>query len=109
VINPLGAITRLPNHRLLSAGLEDALEILFEELLSAVPEEFRTSAGKEALGMMTRLLSSSPNRCSMLQDMEAGRPTEIDYMTGLCSELTGAACPASVCITGMVKAMSPKG
>ncbi len=106
IINPLGAITGLPNDRLLGAGLEDAIEVLFEELLPVVPDEYRSYAGSEALSMMTHLLGSSSNRCSMLQDIDAGRRTEIDFMTGLCMENAGRRCPASACITGLLKAMS---
>ncbi|MBN2586290.1 MAG: ketopantoate reductase family protein [Candidatus Fermentibacteraceae bacterium] len=106
VINPLGAISGLPNDRLLGAGLEDAIEILFEELLPVVPDEYRSSAGSEALSMMTRLLGSSSNRCSMLQDIDAGRRTEIDFMTGMCIEFSGGRCPASACVTGLLKALS---
>jgi 2-dehydropantoate 2-reductase len=109
VINPLGAITGLPNNRLLEAGLEDTLEILFEELLSAVPDGFRSIAGTEALAILTRLLRDSSNRCSMLQDIEAGRPTEIDYLTGLCATITAAGCPACECLAGLVRAVSRGG
>lgn len=106
VINPLGAITGLRNSELLDAGLGEPVEVLFSELIRVVPPEHRPAAGGEALEIMTDLLSSSSNRCSMLQDLEAERRTEIDFLTGLCRYLTRDECPAALCVTGLVKAMS---
>ncbi|MFO8182793.1 MAG: ketopantoate reductase C-terminal domain-containing protein [Candidatus Aegiribacteria sp.] len=108
VINPLGAITGLRNSELLHVGLGDAVEVLFSELIEVVPSEHRPAAGREALKMMRDLLSSSFNRCSMLQDLEAGRRTEIDFLTGLCRNLPRDECPAALCLTGLVGAMSAR-
>lgn len=106
VINPLGAITGLRNSELLDAGLGDSVEVLFSEMIAVVPPEHRPAAGRKALEMMKDLLSSSSNRCSMLQDLKAERRTEIDFLTGLCRDLPRAECPAALCVTGLVKAMS---
>lgn len=108
VINPIGAITGLRNSELLDAGLGDTIEVLFRELIEVVPPEHRPAAGREALKMMKELLSSSFNRCSMLQDLEAERRTEIDFLTGLCRDLPQADCPAALCLTGLVRAMSAR-
>ncbi len=83
VINPLGALTGLPNDRLLRAGLGGAVRMLLEELVPVVPEGLRPEAVPEARGMLERLLDRSDNRCSMLQDLERGRRTEIGFLTGL--------------------------
>ena len=109
IINPLGAICRLPNHRLLEAGLDGVVERMFEELLSAVPGDLRAEAGGHGLDMLRDLLRNSNNRCSMLQDLEAGRRTEIDHMTGLCLELSRADCPVCSCVTSLLKAVSRGG
>lgn len=106
VINPLGAITGLRNSELLDAGLGDSVEVLFSELIAVVPPEHRQAAGRKALELMKELLSSSFNRCSMLQDIRAERRTEIDFLTGLCRDLPRAECPAALCVAALVKAMS---
>ena len=109
VINPLGAVCRLPNDRLLEAGLDGVVERMFEELLSAVPADLRADAGRQGLEMLRDLLRNSGNRCSMLQDLQAGRRTEIDHLTGLCRELSRADCPVCACVTAMLKALSAGG
>jgi len=105
VINPLGALTRLPNHRLLEAGLGAMVEALMEELEQVVPASFRETAVEMARSMLEHLLSASPNRCSMLQDLEAGRRTEIGYLTGLCAKRLPGRCPTAFAVTSLVRAL----
>ena len=105
VVNPLGALTRLPNHRLLEAGLGAVVEALIEELEQVVPAGFRETSAKMARSMLEHLLSASPNRCSMLQDVEAGRRTEIGYLTGLCAKRLPGRCPTAFAVTSLVRAL----
>lgn len=105
VINPLGALTRQPNDRLLAAGLGAVVEALMEELEQVVPAGFRETSAKMARSMLEHLLTASPNRCSMLQDVEAGRRTEIGYLTGLCTKRLPGRCPTAFTVTSLVRAL----
>lgn len=105
VINPLGALTRLPNDRLLEAGLGAVVEALMEELEQVVPAGFRETSVEMARSMLEHLLSASPNRCSMLQDVEAGRRTEIGYLTGLCTKRLPGRCSTAFAVTSLVRAL----
>ncbi len=105
VINPLGALTGLSNDRLIAAGLASLIETLSDELLQAVPDRYRTAAGEMAESMLAHLLTGSKNRCSMLQDVEAGRRTEIDYLTGLCARRLPGKCPAAFALSSLVRAL----
>jgi len=65
----------------------------YDDLLEAV---FRTAR------------QSADNRCSMLQDLDAGKPTEIDYLNGALvriAEAHGAAVPVNRAVTALVKAV----
>lgn len=108
IINPLGALTGVANDRLLESGLEECVEILYTELVSAVPAEYRETAAMEALSMLRELLMHSSNECSMLQDVQAGRTTEIDYLTGLAANGSALERPACKCVTGLVRALGGK-
>jgi len=106
VINPLGALTGLRNDELLSAGLEDCVESLFRELVRAVPGKFREEARFMADAMLKELLASSANECSMLQDIKAGRPTEIDFLTGSADALSGGRRSLASFVSDLVRAVS---
>ena len=104
VINPLGALTGLPNDRLLDAGLGPLIDHLATELAAVVPSEMREAAAACSDRMLAFLLESSPNMCSMLQDLEAGRKSEIGNLTGLCEVLEPGSCPTAELLTALVRA-----
>ncbi len=104
VINPLGALSGLRNNQLLEAGLGTVVDILFTELTGVIPVILRDTAVEKAREMLNFLLESSFNRCSMLQDIVAGRRTEIDFLTGLHEKQFRENCPAAATITSLVRA-----
>jgi 2-dehydropantoate 2-reductase len=107
VINPLGALSGLRNNRLLEAGLGEIADNLFNELIPMIPADLRSTAAEKAKGMLDFLLRSSSNRCSMLQDVLAGRRTEIDFLTGLHEKQLRDKCPAAASVTALVRALTP--
>jgi 2-dehydropantoate 2-reductase len=64
------------------------------------------SAGEAVLETARK---TADNRCSMLQDLEAGRPTEIDYLNGAIvrvAESHGIASPANRALSALVRQIS---
>ncbi|KFX94656.1 hypothetical protein O988_06168, partial [Pseudogymnoascus sp. VKM F-3808] len=94
VINPLTAIFRIPNGGVLDPSLAPLRKALVEEAsavilahlstLSAVDAAAAERFSAEALGRMVEgvCTATSGNRSSMLQDVEAGRGTEVGYING---------------------------
>lgn len=104
VINPLGALAGVRNNLLRQAGLSSLIEKLFRELVQVIPFDYREAAEEEASVMLDFLLSSSRNRSSMLQDIDANRRTEIDFLTGLYEKRLPGKCPAAAAVTDLVRA-----
>ena len=104
VINPLGALSGLRNNQLIEAGLGTTADTLFTELTGVIPIELRDVAVSMARDMLDFLLESSPNRCSMLQDVLAGRRTEIDFLTGLYEKKQREKFPTAALVTDLVRA-----
>jgi len=105
IVNPLGALTGLPNDRLRAAGLQPLIDRLARELETTVPPALRGEAAGIAAGMLEFLLSASGNICSMRQDVEAGRRTEIRHLTGFSARLDPAGRPAAAALTALVTAL----
>ena len=83
-INPLTALHRCNNGELLrNENLADEVDRLCGEI-SRVSDAAGFTAVSQALrGTVNRVITATAdNRSSMLQDVLAGRPTEIDYITG---------------------------
>jgi ketopantoate reductase len=100
IVNPLGALTGLPNDRLLSVGLQPLVNTLFDELSMLVPE----NSHEQARQMLTGLLENSGNLCSMLQDIRAGNPTELRWLTGLAEKRLPGGCPTARVLCAVVRA-----
>lgn len=103
-LNPVAALAGLANDELAPAGLQPLVRMIAREIEDAVPEEKRAAAAREAGAMLDFLLSGSHNRCSMLQDLDNGRTTEIEYMTGLAAGMPGHGHPLSAAVTDLVEA-----
>ncbi|WP_114418475.1 ketopantoate reductase family protein [Marinospirillum perlucidum] len=83
VINPVTAVYRVENGALAGRDFKPLVERLVKEVLAVfkrlgIPEP----EGGLAYRVEQVILATASNRSSMLQDVEAGRKTEIDYITG---------------------------
>ncbi len=108
VINPLTALLRVPNGMLPSLPeAEKLMRALYEEgaaLARALDIRLEADLWEQLLEVCRR---TATNRSSMLQDMTAGRPTEIEAITGgLLREADrgGIALPTHLAIYRLVKA-----
>ncbi len=109
-INPLTALLNIPNGALFQ---KDHTKHLVEMLVSEVTQ---VAAGKKISLPYSDPLAkvksvsenTAQNRSSMLQDMDNGRRTEIDYINGaiaLAGQKAGISVPYNTMITLLVKAM----
>lgn len=105
VINPLTAICRVRNGRIVENehlwNLAVKIAKEGEELLRILGYEL------DAISEVKRVaMSTAKNRSSMLQDLEKGKRTEIDYINGVIIEQCqkfGLKCSANEFIYGLVK------
>lgn len=83
-INPLTAINRCPNGALAdNSVLAKQVQNLCDEMVPICRAlGFETAAGGLHLKVREVISATATNRSSMLQDIEAGRRTEIDYISG---------------------------
>lgn len=83
IINPLTAVNRVENGALASREYKPQVEALCDEILQVFK---RLGIAEPEGGLLSRveqiILSTAANRSSMLQDIEAGKTTEVDYITG---------------------------
>jgi ketopantoate reductase len=101
IINPIGALTGLANNRIVSARLRPIIDSLSRELSQIMPSGEALDRGNRLLEW---LLKNSSNRCSMLQDMEKGLPTEISFLTGLCEKKLQGRCPTASVLVSLIRA-----
>ncbi len=100
IINPLGALSGEPNNRITSSPMAGYIDPLKRELSRVMPSEEALEKGEE---MLTWLLRHSSNRCSMLQDLDNGNETEIEFLTGYAVKQLRGRCPAALKIVEMVR------
>ena len=82
-INPLAALFRVPNGALLAPPHRVLLEALVDEAWPVLREAGLALDHAAALERVRAVAEATAgNRASMLQDVLAGRPTEIDAITG---------------------------
>ncbi len=111
-VNPLTALWRVPNGELLShpdrrallAALAQEAAMVAEARGVALPTSDPVARVEEACR------ATAKNRSSMLQDIERGRPTEIDGINGAIvaeAQRLGLAVPVNETIWRLVRAMTP--
>ncbi|MCX8204421.1 MAG: 2-dehydropantoate 2-reductase [Candidatus Nezhaarchaeota archaeon] len=111
-INPLGALTGLRNGELLEAGW-------LRELMRRVVEEGWMVASKKGVELSEDPVeaafrvakATAGNKNSMLQDLEKGRRTEVDYINGAIAreaEELGIEAPLNKALTLLIKAMEAR-
>lgn len=82
-INPVTALHGVPNGELLQGPLREEAVALLEEARSVAERSGAAFSPSEALGEFERVVrATATNRSSMLQDVERGRPTEVDAILG---------------------------
>jgi len=108
-INPLGALTRLRNGQLLETP---ELRMLMGRVVHEacrVALAAGVGPGEDAVAVVEDVArTTANNRCSMLQDLAAGRPTEIDYINGYIGSLgreLGCPCPVNMMLKDLVAAV----
>jgi 2-dehydropantoate 2-reductase len=107
-INPLGALTRLRNGQLLQAPSVRMLMGRIVREACRVAHAAGVAPGEDLVAMVEEVArKTANNRCSMLQDLTAGRPTEIDYINGYVATLgreLGCSCPVNGAVRDLVAA-----
>lgn len=110
-INALGAVTRLRNGQLLES--EHTLEVMRHLVREAEAVAERAGYRFDAFDDVVELArATAANKNSMLQDVEAGRRTEIDVLNGAIVRLAedaGLSAPYNQCLTHLVKALERRG
>ncbi|WP_276355941.1 ketopantoate reductase family protein [Cohnella caldifontis] len=111
VINPLTALWRVPNGELPATPDRMAvMEALFRETLGILRKHGLKDGGERELwaSVLEVCRATAANRSSMLQDVLAGRDTEIGALNGALCELAasvGMKAPWNAAVAALVKAI----
>jgi 2-dehydropantoate 2-reductase len=110
-INPVAALAGVTNGQV-------AERPTLRALVRAVAEEGEATARARGVPLpyagaadatLQTARQTAGNRCSMLQDLEAGRPTEIEYLNGAIAreaEQCGVAAPVNRAVAALVRQVS---
>ena len=111
-VNPLTALIRRTNADLLADGPASRIADCLAREVARVATASGVRIGEEEAVRQWRAMAAltGANRSSMLQDVEAGRPTEIDAISGAVAreaERRGVAAPMNQAMTLLVSALGP--
>ena len=112
-VNPLTALVRRTNAELLADAPASRVAdgIAREVARVATASGVRIGEDEAVKQWRTMAALTGANRSSMLQDVEAGRPTEIDAISGAVAregERRGVAAPLNQAMTLLVSSLSPR-
>lgn len=110
-INPLATLEGVRNGLLLEReNLRERVELVVAEIVEVYKRAnvpYLTSA-EPVEGVWKVVRATASNKCSMLQDIEGGRKTEIDYLNGRIVEVAqifGVDVPTNLYLTQQIKAL----
>jgi len=111
-INPIGAITRLKNGEILKhPQLVEAMKVLVKEGVQ-VANKCKISFTENPVNKTIHVAKmTAENKNSMLQDLEKGKRTEIDYINGAIvryGAMVGVDTPANLTVTAIIKALEER-
>ncbi len=111
-INPIGSITKLKNGDIIKdKQLLDLIERIVDETI-AILSRMMTISKTDALETIYKIArNTSDNKCSMLQDLEKGVKTEIDYLNGKFLEISkreNVEAPINSKLVSIIKTLSDK-
>jgi 2-dehydropantoate 2-reductase len=111
-INPVTALRGIPNGGVLKEPARtQALQLLGEALAVARSEGFGFTSEEVTRDFEQIARATAANRSSMLQDLDRGRPTEIDAISGeilRAAEAHGLDLPATRAIVEEIRARTPR-
>ncbi len=111
-INPIGSITKLKNGDIIKdKQLLDLIERIVDEII-AILSRMMAISKTDALETIYKIArNTSDNKCSMLQDLEKGVKTEIDYLNGKFLEISkreNVEAPINTKLVSIIKTLSDK-
>ena len=108
-INPITALLRIPNGLLIMKELYELSHIVVEEVKEVASRCLGIEIGDEVHKLLDQvMISTSRNRSSMLQDVERGRKTEIEFINGAIVEIAkhcGAKADANYVLLQLIKGL----
>ncbi len=113
-VNPLGALSGRRNGELMEIPQLRGLAFELAREVAAVAREQGVDLGEDfdpAAAVEAVCRATAANRCSMLQDVEAGRRTEVEYINGAVARLAPPERPArlNAAIAELIKAVERVG
>ena len=100
-----GAVAERPSLRAMAQAIAEEGEAAARTAGVALPYPSAAEAARDTARR------TADNRCSMLQDLEAGRPTEIEYLNGAIvrvAEARAVAAPANRAVASLVRQVSAR-